>query len=69
MIYNIKINTVALFKMIRELEGELNRLEQKQPSFFITRIINDRRISKIKSRIEQLKEEVAARKNMKPEEK
>ena len=69
MIYNIKINTVALFKMIRELEGELNRLEQKQPSFFIARIINDRRIGKIKSRLEQLKEEVAARKNMKPEEK
>ena len=69
MIYNIKINTVALFKMIRELEGELNLLEQKQPSFFITRIINDRRIGKIKSRLEQLKEEVATRKNMKPEEK
>lgn len=69
MIYNIKINIVALFKMIKELEGELNRLEQKQPSFFITRIINDRRIVKIKFRIEQLREEVVARKSMKPEEK
>lgn len=58
---------MALFKLIKDFEASLNRLETRKSKFFIIRAIDECRIKIIKERIRELREEVHLRKNQKNE--
>jgi hypothetical protein len=58
---------VALFKLIKEFETTLSKLEQNRSKFFIIRQLDDFRIKVLKERIKELREEVASKKKQKSE--
>lgn len=53
---------MALFKLIKLFESQLEQLEQNKSKCFIIRKWNDRRIMIIKDRIKELRDEVDLRK-------
>lgn len=53
---------MALFKLIKLFESQLEQLEQNKSKCFIIRKWNDRRIMIIKNRIKELRDEVDLRK-------
>lgn len=53
---------MALFKLIKELELRLSDLESKKPSTLLFKMIIDMQIKNLKSRIKELRNEVAERK-------
>ena len=53
---------MALFKLIKELELRLSDLESKKPSTLLFKMIIDIQIKGLKSRIKELRNEVAERK-------
>lgn len=53
---------MALFKLIKELELRLSDLEAKKPRTFLFKMIIDAQIKGLKSRIKELRNEVAERK-------
>lgn len=58
---------MALFKLIKEFETTLSKLEQNRSKFFIIRQLDDFRIKVLKERIKELREEVASKKKQKSE--
>jgi hypothetical protein len=58
---------VALFKLIKQFETTLFKLEQNRSKFFIIRQLDDFRIKVLKERIRELREEVASKKKQKNE--
>jgi hypothetical protein len=58
---------VALFKLIKDFEASLTKLEQNRSKFFIIQQLDDFRIKILKERIKELREEVASRKKQKDE--
>ena len=53
---------MALFKLIKELELRLSDLESKKPRTLLFKMIIDIQIKGLKSRIKELRNEVAERK-------
>lgn len=53
---------MALFKLIKLFESQLEQLEQNKSKCFIIRKWNDRRIMIIKDRLKELRDEVDLRK-------
>jgi hypothetical protein len=53
---------VALFKLIKLFESQLEQLEQNKSKCFIIRKWNDHRIMIIKDRLKELRDEVDLRK-------
>lgn len=53
---------MALFKLIKELELRLSDLESKKPRTLLFKMIIDMQIKNLKSRIKELRNEVAERK-------
>lgn len=58
---------MALFKLIKDFEASLTKLEQNRSKFFIIQQLDDFRIKILKERIKELREEVASRKKQKDE--
>jgi hypothetical protein len=56
---------VALFRLIKQFESTLFELEQRRSKICIIRQLDDFRIKRLKSRIRELREEVASRKKQK----
>lgn len=56
---------MALFKLIKDFETSLSKLEQNRSKFFIIQQLDDFRIKILKERIRELREEVASRKKQK----
>lgn len=58
---------MALFKLIKDFETTLAKLEKNRSNFFIIRQFNDFQIEALKCRIKELKKEVDSRKKQKNE--
>jgi hypothetical protein len=58
---------VALFRLIKQFETTLVKLEKNRSNFFIIRQLDDFRIKVLKGRIKELRDEVASRKKQKNE--
>lgn len=56
---------MALFRLIKQFESTLFELEQRRSKICIIRQLDDFRIKRLKSRIRELREEVASRKKQK----
>lgn len=53
---------MALFKLIKELELRLSDLESRKPSTLLFKMIIDAQIKCLRSKIKELRDEVAERK-------